>query len=92
MSGVCRLIELRALRASPCASHKPGMVRILKADMDKLEEILEKYRLSGVLGALATICEQRAEQARLTFNDQRVALLYDNDAKRLDTVAAEVST
>lgn len=67
------------------------MVNIQKSDMESLERMIDRYRVCGVLQAIATLCEAKAQQIRARWKDEPLAQTYETDAKTIDVAWFNVS-
>lgn len=67
-----------------------AMVSISREDLEQLEGMVDRYRLRGVVEALAHIAAEKADHLRTNWQDEAAASLWDKDAERLDRVASRL--
>ena len=59
-------------------------------DATELETMVDNYGLSGVLEALAYICQEKADHLSTNWQDARTAKVWMSDADRIQSVAVKV--
>ena len=66
------------------------MAEIQKADVDDLEQMMDRTSLAAVIAALADICHAKAEHVDVTWQDAGLAGSWRRDARKLEAHAGKV--
>lgn len=67
-------------------------VRAFRAKTDQLEVMVERDGLKGIMDMLVTVCSEKADHIRSSFDDEATAKKWERDSKTLDAVRSKLVT